>query len=212
MTLSRIVELLRRHLLAVTAVLILAAGTAYDMKSAPRVYSERAALVFGLVNPRTHPHSSSSLGRSLIITETTLAEDQMTPAGQRLVRDAGGTAQFELVPLNLSNMQYPNYSEPYATLTTTSLSPAAAGRTFRVVTRVLGQRLAAVQSGVSRRSRIRVYLAGNTGVLAQQGSSTRGFAGLALLTIVAVGMVVNFLDRRRDRMGTFRSRPFRLRQ
>lgn len=211
MTLSNIARLLRRHLLAVTSVLILAAGAAYDMKSTPPVYSERAAVVFGLVNPRAYSHPSISLGRSLIITETTLAEDQISPAGQRRIRDAGGTAKFHLVPFNLSNMQYANYSEPYATLTTTSLSPAAAGHTFRVVTRVLGQRMAAFQAGVSRRNRIRVYLAGDTGVLAQQGSSTRAFAGLALLTVVAAGMVMNFLDRRRDRMGTLRSRPFRLR-
>ena len=218
MALFRTAELLRRHLLAVMVMLVLAAGFAYVMKSTPPTYSERAAVVFGLAKNRAGSRATSSLEQSLITTETMLAENQMTRPGQGLIRDAGGTAQFDLAPFNLSNMQYADYAEPYATLTTSSPSPAAAHRTFRSVVRVLAHRLAAIQAGVSRRNRIRVYLAGDTGVRAQQGSSARAFAGLALLTMVSIGTVVNFLDRRRDRIGTFRSlrlggirpHPFRL--
>jgi hypothetical protein len=207
--------ILRRQLLAVIALLILAGGFAYEMKSAPKLYSDRAAVVFGVANNRAGSRSHRSLGESLITTETMLTEDQMTLPGQRLIRDAGGAAQFELAPFNLSNMRYPDYAEPYATLTTTSRSPAAAHRTFKVVVRVLAHRLAAIQAGVSRRNRIKVYLAGKTGVRVQRGSSARAFGGLALLTIVAVGMAVNFLDRRQGRMSTFRlgalrPHPFRL--
>jgi hypothetical protein len=68
-----------------------------------------------------------------------------------------------------------------------------------VVLRVLRQRLAAIQAqaGVRPPDRIRTYLAGDTGPIAKRGSAKRVFAGLALLTVVAVFIVATFLDRRR---------------
>jgi hypothetical protein len=204
MTLREIAGLMRRHLLAATVVLMLVAGTGYCIKSTSPMYSEGATVVFTVTDAMANAHLSGQLISPLIATEVMMTQVLMSPAAQDQVRAAGGTAQFELAPVNFYSMQYPDYAEPSATLTTASQRPADVQRTFRVVLRLLGQRLAAIQAqaGVPPRHRIRTFLIGDTGPIVQPGSPMRVFAGLAVLAVVALFTVTGFLDRRRRRRRT----------
>lgn len=201
MTFREIAALMRRHLLAVMVVLLIAAGVTYGIMRTPPMYSQSATVVFMAKNSPAGSHSSASFINPLVATEVMMTQILTTPLAQSQVRAAGGTASFEFVPFNLYSMQYPDYGEPIATLTATSQRAADVQRTFTVVVRLLGQRLAAVQeqAAVPQRSRIQGYLAGDTGPVAQPGSSKRVFAGLALLTVVAIFMVAKYLDRHRRR-------------
>lgn len=198
MTLREIAALMHRHLLAVAVVLLTATGVGYGIMRTPPVYSQSATVVFMAKNSPDGSHSSATFLNPLVATEVMMTQILSSPLSQSQVRAAGGTASFELVPFNLYSLQYPDYGEPIAMLTTTSQRPADVERTFTVVLRLLGQRLAAMQgqAGVPRRSRIQDYLTGNTGPVAQPGSARRVFAGLAMLTVLAVFMVAKCLDRR----------------
>jgi hypothetical protein len=126
----------------------------------------------------------------------------MSPPSQRRIRARGGTAGYDLALVNFYNEDYPNYSDPVVKLKTASPSPAAASRTFTVARRLLDYllRVRQVQAGVSPRYRISAQFVGNTGPVAQAGSSKRVFGGLALLTAVAASMVWCFLGRRDERL------------
>jgi len=168
--------------------------------------SESVAVLLSATNSLVRSDSYASFGRSLVATEMMLVQAMLSPPAQSQVRAAKGTAQFEFVPFNLYNMQYPDYLGPVVTLTTTSPSAVDVQRTSRVVLRLFEQRLAAIQedAGVPPGDRIQAYLVADTGPVIQHGSRARVFAGLALLTVVAVFMVLAFLDRRQGRVGKHR--------
>ena len=195
MTLREIAALMRRHLLAVAVVLMISAGVGYRIMNTAPMYSESATVVFMAKNSPVGSRSNASFITPLIATEVMTVQTLMSPPEESQVRAAGGTASFQVVPLNQYSQQYPDYEEPAATLTTTSRRPADVHRTFTAVLRLLGQRLAAMQTGVPSRSRIQASLIGDTGSVIQPDSSTRVFAGLVLLTVVAVFSTANFLDR-----------------
>jgi hypothetical protein len=200
MAIREIAALMRRHLLAVLIVLIIAVGVVFDIKTTPTTYLETATVVFTAKNSLADPHSAGEFVVPLVATEVMTAENMMSAPEESQVRAAGGAASYDFVPLNLYSMQYPDYNEPAAILSATSQSPADVQRTFSVAVQVLERELAAIQARVPQASRIHIYLVGDSGLAAQPGSSTRVLAGLALLTIVAVFSVVNFLDRRRRRV------------
>jgi hypothetical protein len=200
MTISQTAALMRRHLLAVLIVLIIAVGVVIDIKSTPTTYLESATVVFTAKNSLADPHSAGAFVVPLVATEVMTAENMMSAPEESQVRAAGGRASYQFAPLNLYSMQYPDYNEPAATLTTTSQSPADVQRTFSVVLQALGRQLATLQARVPAASRVHVYLVGDSGLVPQPGSSARVYGGLALLTIVAVFSVVNFLDRHRFRV------------
>jgi hypothetical protein len=199
-TFRELAALMRRHLLAATAVLMIAAGLGYGLRRTPPLYSESAAVVFTVKGSLADSRPSASYLPSLIATEVMMAQALMTPPWQSEIRDAGGNASFDFTPFNSYSLQYPNYYEPGAMLTATSQRPADVRRTFTLVCQLLGQRLTAMQAGarVPARDRIQVLLVGNGAPAAQPGSPTRVLGGLFMLAAMAVFMVVNFLDRRRS--------------
>jgi hypothetical protein len=199
MNARNVAVILRRHLVAVTLILMTSAGVAYDMKVTPVTYAQSATLVFGVGRSPAEPNLANPLIDPLIATEVTMAQVMDSPAAQSEVRAAGGTAQFQFVPENLYSLQYPYYAQPSATLTATSPSPSAVTRTFTVAAQVLASRLAALQerAGVLPQHRIRTFIAGDTGPVPQPGSPARVFGGLGLLTVVALLMVPIFLERHR---------------
>lgn len=186
---------MRRHLLAVTAVLIITAGAAYEIRSTPPLYSRSATVEFIVTGSPADANLKAPLVAPLIATEVMMAQIMTSPAAVGEVRAAGGNAEFGIEPENLYSLQYPDYSEPSAMLTVTSPDTAAVGRTFGVVLRLLGQRLASMQAGVPPRHRVQISLVSDTGALAQPGSRTRVLGGLALLALAALLMVPSFLDR-----------------
>ncbi len=204
-----VAEFLSLPRLVATMVLIIAAGVGYIIMSSPMVYSESGTVVFAVTNDLARSNASASFGQSLIATETMMTQSVLSGPERSQVRDAGGTAQFSLVPFNAYNLEYPDYAEPLATLTTQAPSLVSARRTFTAVLRVLAQRLAALQAraGVAPRDRILTYLTADTGAMAEPGSRVRSFAGLMLIALVAVGMVSAFLGRRRGRGRPGAARP-----
>lgn len=198
MSFRLITALMRRRLPAVIVVLIIAGAAGYGITSSPPMYSESGTVVFTARESLLgafYPYSG--LGTPLTATEAMLAADLMSPPGEGRVRAAGGSAHFEVVPFNTSDLEYPDYAEPFATVTTTSPNRADTRRTFGVVLRLLGHRLAAMQAGVPARNRMQTYLAGDSGAISEPGSHARVLAGLTLLAVMAVFTVASFLDRRR---------------
>ncbi len=199
MSFRRIAGLLRRHLAATMVVLVLAAAVGWGLASRSRSYSESTTVVFTVPRGLADAVLSPPVRHSLVATEIMMSDTLITPAVKNTIHETGGTAPFTLTPFNLYNMQYPDYSEPYVTLTATSPQAPATQRTYAAVLRVLESRLTAIQkqAGVPRKERIHTYFAGATGLTQQRGSRVRVFAGLGVLTVVAVFSTAIFLDRRR---------------
>jgi hypothetical protein len=182
-----------RHL-AVIAVVLLAAGVGYDISKTPAMYLDSATVIFSIPKSETAPNAYVSFTPSVIASGAAIAQIMMNPQSQRRIRAAGGTGDYDLALVNLYNEDYPNYSDPAATLTSESLSPAVALRTFKVAAGLLDRllRVRQAQAGVSSRNLISARIIGNTGPLVQAGSPKRVYGGLALLTVLALSGVRRF--------------------
>jgi hypothetical protein len=196
--------------ITVLAVLTLAAGAVYDVRTTPPPYADEATVIFTAAHRLAQSVGVPNFDQSLITTEVILAQ---TMTGH--VRTPAGTTRLQALPCNTSDLEYPDYAEQCATLTTTAPGAAAARQAFSLAYRLLRARLAKLQaaSGVVPRNRIRTYLVGISGPLPQQGSKARVLAGLALLTLLGVLTVSRFAARhggtwrlRRRRSGHRRSR------
>jgi hypothetical protein len=188
----------RLRLAAVGLALVLAAGVGYDIKSAPPTYLESATVIFIMPKIWAAPYTYSWLAGSVITSGEAMTQILMNPQSQHRIREAGGTARYDLALINLYNEDHPNYSRPLATLTAASPSAADAHRTFIAAARLLRHLLAArqAQAGVAPRNRISAQIIGDTGPIASAGSPKRAFAGLALVAVVAISMLWGFLGRR----------------
>lgn len=199
--------MLRRHFVAVLVILVVAAGVEYSFKHTAPVYAETGTLVFIPPTSGAHPNAYAAVGGSLLEAAGYLAAKAMSPQEQQLVQAQGGTTQYDVELLNSYNLQYPNFSNAYLVVTTTSQDPVAAHRTYGAVTQLLYKQFREQQAAayVTQNNRVLMVMAGDTGPLAQQGSSKRALIGLAILTIVAVFAAAAFLDKhpiRLRRMGS----------
>ena len=190
---SELAALMRRHALAVTMILLVAAATAYTFKHTPPAYTESATAA--LMAPNAQPYTSD--GPPLLTTAELVVDWFSGAQGQEQVHQAGVAGGFNVELINSSNQQYPYYVVPYLTVSASAHDPATAHRAFAIVIRILNDHLAVLQQrhGVSQRYRMGTRLLGDTGPLVQRGSSKRSFAGLLLLTIVVAYLVLRFLDR-----------------
>ena len=199
--------MLRRHFVAVLVILVVAAGVEYSFKHAAPVYAETGTLVFIPPTSGAHPNAYAAVGGSLLEAAGYLAAKAMSPQEQQLVQAQGGTTQYDVELLISYILQYPNFSNAYLVVTTTSPDPVAAHRTYGAVTHLLYKQFRQQQaaSDVALNNRVLMVMAGDTGPLAQQGSSKRALIGLAILTIIAVFAAAAFLDKhpiRLRRMGS----------
>jgi hypothetical protein len=197
---SVIGSLVRRHWLLVVAVMLVATCVGYNLKSSALRYSESGTVLFTVGSSVQNATTLEASDRDPIIATEIMMTEQMTSQLERArIRAAGGTAQFELTPFNLYDLQYPDYAEPIATLTATSPRWPTAMRTFGLAFRDLSALLARIQAkvGISRKDRIRVLITDEEGPIKQSGSRIRVLAGVALLAIVASFTIANFIDRRR---------------
>jgi hypothetical protein len=207
-SLSEIAGRLWRHKLAVLAVLVLAVGAAYSFKHAAPMYEETGTLVFVPPVSAVHPNPFEATGKADTVAAGAIAAEVMSPQGQQRVQRAGGTAQIDVGLVNTYDLEYPNFSQPSLTVTTTATDPASVQRTFTLVTNLLTREFTAheVQANAAPKNRIQIVTAGDTGPLVQLGSSKRALGALAILTLVAVFAVASFLERhpvrlsRRSRM------------
>ena len=192
-----IVALLRRNLAATVAVCAFAAVLSYGLLHANPGYADTATVAL------TGPGRSYQEPNSLLATSQVMANYMMGTAAQAQIRQEGGTTSYDVALVNLYNEEYPDYGVPYVTVTTTSLDPGVAERTFTVVMNALTDDLARIQQqqGVPSRYRIgAMYIVPPSGPIIQTGSSKRSLIGLAVLTLIAVYFVATVLDRRSVRL------------
>jgi hypothetical protein len=192
-------------------VFILAAALAYHLEHADPGYAEVATVAF--TAPRGQAQIFNYAG-SLVVVDELAAHSVMSAPSQQQVRNLGGTASYDVALVNLSNEDFPNYSNPYVTVTTTSPDPVAAQDTFTAVMTVLRQDLATMQArqGAKPGSWIQARtISGPSGPVAQTGSRKRSLAGLAVLALIAAYMTAAFLDRRSFRLRDLLRRYTRMR-
>lgn len=189
-----LIALVRRHVIAVAVVLLVAGGTAYTFKHTPPTYTESGTVVLTMPKPNSY---TVSYGTTMINTAEIAVNWLKGVTGQREARQAGVTNSFDVALVNFSNQEYPYYAVPYITISASAQDPATAHQQFTTVTRILNDYLALHQrqDGVSRYYWISASVNGDTGPLLQQGSRIRTFAGLLVLTIVTIYVVAAFLDR-----------------
>jgi hypothetical protein len=184
------------RLVAVGVVFFLAAGLGYDIVGTKPTYLESATVVFSLPRYARTPIAYQMFAPSLIASGQTMAQLLMNAQTQRTIHEAGGTGNVSMKLVNLYDEEYPNYGEPLAVLTSASLSPATAHRTFTIASQRLYQLIATWQDrvGVRPRHRISAQIIDDTGPLVQKGSQKRVLAGLAILAMVAVSALWRFVD------------------
>jgi len=198
---GEVVALFLRHKIAVVLVLVIAVAVLVDFKKTPPQYAQTGTVVFTPPVSRLNPNPYNSFGGSLVLAGDVVMRIMHSPATQQQIQAAGGTAAYTLSLVNLYNMEYPDYGDPYGDLTTSSTDPAIARRTFNIVEQKLADTLLSRQqmANVHRENRIGIKMVGISGPTAQYGSSKRAYIGFLLLTIIIGFSVVNGLDRRRQR-------------
>jgi predicted O-methyltransferase YrrM len=188
-----------RHRIAVTFVALAAGALSYHLIHANPGYMDSGSVAF------TAPRNSVTMFqdiRSLQVAGEVTAQYMMDRQGEQEVRAAGGTAPYNVAMLNIYNEEFPDYNQPYVTITVMSDYPQAAQQTFGAVLGVLRKATAMVQEqvGANPENEVKATLvAAPTGPVAQGGSHKRSYAACGVLTIIAMYLVAGILDRRRRR-------------
>jgi hypothetical protein len=172
---------------AIAAIGILAMGAGFGIQHTKPRYTQSASVLF--VPPARYASAKaySWLGPALIATGQLISQIVMGPQAQAEIRDSGGTASYNMTLVNLYNQDYPDYSYPEATLSTSSPEAATAGRTFALAARLVGRVLAdrQAEAGVAPPDRIVARLIAVSGPIRSAGSRKRALGGVLLLAIVA---------------------------
>lgn len=205
----QIAALYRRHLAAVVVVFLAAAGFGYHLKHADPGYMDTATVSF--IAPKFQANLFA-YGNSLLVMDQLAVSSMTTTHSQQQVKAAGGTGNYDVELVNLNTEDYPNYSDPYLTVTTTSPDPAAAQATFTAVMRVLQENVNAMQARQDAKPATWIAMAAiaaPSGPVAQSGSAKRSYAGLLLFAIIASFMISKMLDRYRISFRDLFQRPDR---
>jgi hypothetical protein len=192
---QEIIGIGRRHLVAVAVVVVLAAGLFYNFTHRNPGYVDSGVVAF--VAPK-NDGGLFGYGQSLLAADQVMQARLTGAQGQQEVRQAGGTANFDVELANQNNEEFPSYSDPYATVSTVSNDPAEAARTYAAVIQVLTRNLQEVQAqeGAPAKTWIQLQVISDSpGPTLQKGSKIRIFAGLAILAVILAFMLAVFLDR-----------------
>lgn len=203
MSIFDIAALLRRHLVAVLAVLVLALWVVHDFKATPMVWNDSATVVFKPPISQRYPNPYESGGGSIITAAGVIATYVNGSEGQKLVAAAGGTLPYTAELINSYNQDYPNYSAPEVDVEVNGTDVGAVMRTYTAVIQVLKAQTVARQTAAKapKVDRIAIQVIGDPGPLDQPGSSKRSLGGLMLLTLVGIFAVAIFFDRHPIRLG-----------
>ena len=188
---------MRRHVVAVAMIVVVAIGVAYDIHKTPATFQEGSTIVFTIPASAANPDPFSLFTGDLLYTAGLMAQVMMSPQSQDRVQQAGGLATYDLALYNLYNEEFPNYSQPYVTFTVTGATPQQVQETYAIVAAQLKQALASEQAqyGAVPHNQIAEHIIGDSGVVALRGSKKRTYAGLFMLTIIILFLVLRFLDR-----------------
>jgi hypothetical protein len=189
--------LLRRHFIAVLAVLALALWLVHEFKATPMVYADGATVVFKPPYSGRYPNPYESGGGSIITAAGVIANYVQGSEGQQLVSAAGGTLPYTAQLINTYNQDFPNYSAPEVDVEVTGTDIGAVTRTYAAVIQVMKDQTVArqVAAKAPKRDRMHMIVVGDPGPLAQPGSSKRTLGGLMLLTLVGIFAIAIFFER-----------------
>jgi hypothetical protein len=203
MSFLELMRLVLRHKLAVAVVVICSIAVVGDIKYARHSFGESATVVFEAPTSVANPNPYTTFVSSLLSTGDVVTRILNSPQLAQRIRNEGGSAQYAVGLVNLYNLEYPDYGQPYATVSTVSESPVTTHSTFMIVSKELVRVLADAQakSGVPAHDQITAHIVGDTGPIVLAGSTKRAYGGLLLLTVIAVIMVAAGLDRWRVRRG-----------
>lgn len=204
MSIQEIIALLRRHLAAVLVVIVAAAAVAMVIKRTPVLYQESGTVVFNAPGSADFPNPYTSFSGSIVVAAGVTTLFVMSPQEQLRIRSEGATGGYDAELFNSYDLEYPDYSAPYVTVTARSTDPAQAHLTFGLVANELYRELASLQAqtGVTTHNLITAHMVGDTGPLPQTGSSKRVDAGLLVLATVAAFAIAILLDRRQVRLSS----------
>jgi hypothetical protein len=189
--------LLRRHFIAVLAVLVLALWIVHDFKATPTVYNDSATVVFKPPVSQRYPNPYESGGGSIITAAGVIAGYVNGSEGQKLVSAAGGTLPYTAQLINAYNQDYPNYSAPEVDVEVNGTDFNAVTRTYAAVIQVIKDQTVARQKAARapKVDRIHLIVIGDPGPLSQPGSSKRTLGGLMVLALVGIFAVAIFFER-----------------
>jgi hypothetical protein len=195
--------LLRRHFVAVLAVLVLALWLVHDFKATPVVWNESATVIFNSPVSQRYPNPYEAGGGSIVTGSGVIANYVNGSVGQKLVSAAGGTLPYTVQLINAYNQDYPNYPSPEVDVEVNGTDIGAVMRTYAAVIQVVkaqnvGRQVAAKTPKVDW---ITLKVVGGNGPLAQPGSSKRALGGLMVLTLVGIFAVAIFFERHPVRLG-----------
>jgi hypothetical protein len=192
-----IVGLIRRHLIAVLVVMLATVALTYYLKRTEQPYQDTATVVFTSPASKAFPNPYASFGGSLVEAAGVMSIIMMSRTGENRIRAAGGAADYQVSLVNTYNLEYPAYSLPDLAVSTSSVNPVEASRTFSVVTRQLEKTLWDRQAAdrVPLQNRIGVRVLGESGPLPTKGSMKRVYGGVLALAIVAALGIASFLDK-----------------
>ena len=137
MGLHELSALARRQVIPILAVFLVVLGIAYSFKKTPPVFSESGDLVLVTASAAPNPYISSDYADSLIGTGDLLVQWINSSAGQTALRQAGAGTGFQIGLVNFANEEYPYYSEPYLTVSGSSIGPTAANQVLKAGIKVL---------------------------------------------------------------------------
>jgi hypothetical protein len=192
MSILDIASLMRRHIVAVMLMLVIAAVVGFGLEHSRPMYNDTTTVDF---KTQANPFVEAD---ALLVTSDLMSRSMMSPQSERLVREAGGTAGYQVDLVNLYNLEYPNYSDPYVTVSVTASNPADVRNTFNAVMRVLADELRTWQAGrgIPSVDQIGLYaLSGTQGVVPLSGYPKRTLGALLVLTVIAIFLVTKFLDK-----------------
>jgi hypothetical protein len=211
---GELVALARRHIAAVVVVSVVAVGVAYSFKHTPPTWEENATIVLAppnlvLAPPYANPYAPP-FGSSLIITGEVMMKWMAGPQGQQMLSRAGIANSFSVSLINFSDLEYPLYSSPNLTISATGASPVAVHSALAAGTQIFEQGLTSreARANVPPDEQIAMHVIGDSGPGLALGSSKRTYAGLAVLTVIAMYMILNFIDCRPSLLRRFRRSRF----
>ena len=201
MNLRQLAALMRRHVLAVAVVLVLAASIGYTLKRAQPPYQETGTVILGIPPSPANPDPYGYLSDSLVDTGDVMVRTLMSAQSQQQLRAAGATGSFNVGLANAYNEEYPNY-QPYITVAASSSDPDSAHHTFTLVVKGLSDDFSTAQAeqGVPQGDWITEKVIGDSGPVAQAGSPKREYGMFIILTIIVMFTVLFFLDRHPARL------------
>ena len=200
MSIITIFATLRRHLIAVAVVCLVAGGLGYHLLREDPGYSDSGTIAITAPSAWGEGSAFTDLS-SLLTTEEVVGWYMMSPQGKQAVSADGGTASYDVAFYNSYTQQYPDFNSPYLIVTASSQDPTEVLTTFDAVIKVLAKDTVTrqIQSGASPKELINATPTGSTGPVANKGSHKRTIIGFMALMIIAAYMVASVLDHRRIR-------------